>query len=96
MKRTKRNPQLATVKKLGAAAIAGVEAARETAAVRVEEARTKAIETVSQLERAFEARVTRAMSRLGVPTAREVRALSREVASLKASVQRLTRSRARA
>jgi poly(hydroxyalkanoate) granule-associated protein len=61
-----------------------------------EEARDKAVETVSQLERAFEARVTRAMSRLGVPTHREVRALAREVASLKASVQRLSRSRARA
>ena len=61
-----------------------------------EEARVKAVETVNQLERAFEARVTRAMSRLGVPTTREVRALAREVASLKASVQRLSRSRARA
>jgi poly(hydroxyalkanoate) granule-associated protein len=61
-----------------------------------EEARVKAVETVNQLERAFEARVTRAMSRLGVPTSREVRALAREVASLKASVQRLSRSRARA
>ena len=61
-----------------------------------DEARAKAVETVSQLERAFETRVTRAMSRLGVPTSREVRALAREVASLKASVQRLSRSRARA
>jgi hypothetical protein len=51
---------------------------------------------VSKLERAFEGRVTRAMSRLGVPTSREVRVLAREVASLKASVQRLARSRARA
>jgi poly(hydroxyalkanoate) granule-associated protein len=84
------------MRKLGSAAIAGMEAARATAAVRVEEARAKAVETVSQLERAFESRVTRAMSRLGVPTTREVRALAREVASLKASVQRLSRSRARA
>jgi polyhydroxyalkanoate synthesis regulator phasin len=51
---------------------------------------------VNQFERAFEARMTRAMSRLGVPTAREVRALAREVATLKASVQRLSRSRSRA
>jgi hypothetical protein len=36
------------------------------------------------------------MSRLGMPTSREVRALAREVATLKASVQRLSRSRARA
>lgn len=61
-----------------------------------DEARAKAVATVSQLERAFEARITQAMSRLGVPTSREVRALAREVASLKASVQRLSRSRARA
>ena len=61
-----------------------------------EEARVKAVETVNQLERAFEARVAGAMSRLGVPTTREVRALAREVASLKASVQRLSRTRARA
>jgi poly(hydroxyalkanoate) granule-associated protein len=74
----------------------GVEAARENAALRVEEARTRATAAMNQLERAFEARVTRAMSRLGVPTAREVRALAREVAALKASVQRLARSRARA
>jgi poly(hydroxyalkanoate) granule-associated protein len=96
MKRTKRNDRLAAVRKLGRTAMAGVEAARDNAAIRVEEARTRAIDTVNQLERAFEARMTRAMSRLGVPTAREVRALAREVATLKASVQRLTRSRARA
>ena len=99
MKRTKRNARtdrLAAVRRMGSAALATVEAARDNAAVRVEEARTQAVQAVSKLERAFEARVTRAMSRLGVPTAREVRALAREVASLKASVQRLARSRARA
>jgi len=96
MKRTKRNDRLATVRKLGKTAMAGVEAARDNAALRVEEARARAVDTVNQLERAFEARVTRAMSRLGMPTSREVRALAREVATLKASVQRLSRSRARA
>jgi poly(hydroxyalkanoate) granule-associated protein len=96
MKRTKRNDRLAAVRKLGALAMAGVEDARDTAAIRVGEARAKAIDTVNQLERAFETRMTRAMSRLGVPTAREVRALAREVATLKASVQRLSRTRARA
>ena len=96
MKRTKRNDRLATVRKLGRTAMAGVEAARDNAALRVEEARARAVDTVNQLERAFEARVTRAMSRLGMPTSREVRALAREVATLKASVQRLSRSRARA
>ncbi len=96
MKRTKRNDRLAAVRKLGKTAMAGVEAARDNAALRVEEARARAVDTVNQLERAFEARVTRAMSRLGMPTSREVRALAREVATLKASVQRLSRSRARA
>jgi poly(hydroxyalkanoate) granule-associated protein len=96
MKRTKRNDRLATVRKLGKTAMAGVEAARDNAALRVEEAHARAVDTVNQLERAFEARVTRAMSRLGMPTSREVRALAREVATLKASVQRLSRSRARA
>lgn len=96
MKRTKRNDRLAAVRKLGRTAMAGVEAARDNAALRVEEARARAVDTVNQLERAFEARVTRAMARLGVPTSREVRALAREVATLKASVQRLSRSRARA
>jgi poly(hydroxyalkanoate) granule-associated protein len=96
MKRSKRNTGLAAVRKLGNAAIAGVEAARETAAVRLEDARSRTVQAVNQLEKAFESRVTRAMSRLGVPTAREVRALAREVASLKASVLRLSRTRARA
>ncbi len=96
MKRSQRNTPLAAVRKLGKAAVAGVEAARESAVVRIEEARARATRAANQFERAFESRVTRAMSRLGVPTSREVRALAREVASLKASVQRLSRSRARA
>jgi len=93
MKRTKRNDRLAPVRKLRAIAMAGMQDARDNAAVRVEEARARAVDAANRFERAF---VTRAMSRLGVPTAREVRALSREVATLKASVQRLSRSRARA
>ena len=96
MKRTQRNNPLATVRKLRTVAVAQVEAARESAAVRIEEARTLATRAASRFERAFETRVTRAMSRIGVPTARDVRALAREVASLKASVQRLSRTRARA
>ena len=106
-RRTKRNPGIEAVRQLGNAAaarveaaresaFAGVEAARETAAATVEEARTRTAKVVNQLEKAFEARVTKAMSRMGVPTSREVRALAREVASLKASVQKLSRSRGRA
>jgi poly(hydroxyalkanoate) granule-associated protein len=95
-KRNTRNERLAAVRKLGNAALATVEAARDNAANRVEEARATAAETVGKLERAFETRVSRAMHRLGVPSSGEVRALAREVASLKASVQRLARTRARA
>ena len=83
MKRTKQKNRLAAVRKLGTAAIAGVQAARDSAATRIDEARAKAMGTVNQLERAFETRLTRAMSRLGVPSSREVRALAREVATLK-------------
>jgi poly(hydroxyalkanoate) granule-associated protein len=102
MKRTRRTTRnartdrLAAVRKIGNAALASVEAARENATARMEEAGANAVRAVNKLERAFEARVARAMSKLGVPTSREVRALAREVATLKASVQRLARSRARA
>lgn len=96
MKRTKPSTPLAAVRKLGTAAVAGVEAARESATIRIGQARAGAAKAANRFERAFESRVTRAMSRLGMPTTREVRALAREVASLKASVQRLARSRVRA
>lgn len=59
-------------------------------------ARTRTVEAVSQLEKVFERRVSKAMSKLGVPTTRDVRALSRQVAQLQESVERLRRARARA
>jgi len=71
-------------------------AARDAAITRVEEARTRTVETVTQLEKMFEQRVSRAISKLGVPTTKDVRALSRQVAQLQASVDRLNRSRSRA
>jgi poly(hydroxyalkanoate) granule-associated protein len=64
------------------------------AIARVEAARTKAGDMVSSLEKVFEQRVSGAISRLGVPTATEVRTLSRQVAELKASVERLRKARA--
>jgi len=51
---------------------------------------------VTHLEKVFEARVGAAMGRLGVPSARDVRALSRQVAQLQQSVDQLRRARARA
>ena len=88
MARTPRNMKTA-LRKLA-------DKAREAAVARTEEARAKTMDAVSQLEKLFEERVARAMSRLGVPTQRDVRALSRKVAELQASVESLKRSRARA
>ena len=61
-----------------------------------DEARTRTVDAVSQLEKVFEQRVSKAISRIGVPTSRDVRALSRQVAELQASVNQLRRTRARA
>jgi len=70
--------------------------AGEIACARAVEAKTRTVEAVSHLEKVFEQRVSRVISRLGVPTTRDVRALSRQVAQLQASVEQLRRSRARA
>jgi len=78
------------------AALARAGKARDAACARAEAAKAKTAEAVSHLEKVFESRVSRAISRLGVPTAKDVRALSRQVAQLQASVERLHRSRARA
>jgi poly(hydroxyalkanoate) granule-associated protein len=78
------------------AALAKAEKAREVACARAEEAKVKTVEAVSHLEKVFEQRVSKAISKLGVPTSRDVKALSRQVAQLQASVERLHRARARA
>ena len=65
-------------------------------APRAVEARTRTVDAVTHLERVFEQRVSKAISKLGVPTTKDVKALSRQVAQLQASVERLSRSRARA
>jgi poly(hydroxyalkanoate) granule-associated protein len=79
-----------------AKAFAKAEAARDAACAKAEQARAKTVGAVTHLEKVFEQRVSRAMSKLGVPTAKDVRALSRQVSQLQASVERLNRSRARA
>jgi len=58
--------------------------------------KSRAAQAVDTFERVFEDRVGRAIGKLGVPTARDVRALSRQVAHLQQSVDQLRRSRARA
>lgn len=77
-------------------ALAKAEKARDVACARAGEARAKTVEAVSHLEKIFEHRVSRTISKLGVPTAKDIRSLSRQVAELQASVDRLHRSRARA
>jgi poly(hydroxyalkanoate) granule-associated protein len=78
------------------AAISTANEARDVAIARAGQAKAKTVDAVSQLEKVFEQRVSRAISRLGVPTTQDMRALSRQVARLQASVEGLRRSRARA
>ena len=75
---------------------AAVLEAKDTVTARADEARVRTMDAVSQLEKVFENRVHNAISKLGVPTARDVRALSRQVAQLQQSVDQLRRARARA
>ena len=74
---------------------AAVTEVREAVASRADAARARTLDAVSQLEKVFENRVRNAISKLGVPTARDVRALSRQVAQLQQSVDQLRRARAR-
>ncbi|MBK6982694.1 MAG: phasin family protein [Betaproteobacteria bacterium] len=69
---------------------------RKAAFATAEDARAKTVEAVSHLEKVFEQRVSRTISKLGVPTVRDVRALSRQVTQLQASVDKLHRARVRA
>jgi len=65
------------------------ETAQETLQSRVGGAREQAQETWDNLEALFQSRVQRAMHQLGVPTAEEIRALTRRVAELNDSVNRI-------
>jgi poly(hydroxyalkanoate) granule-associated protein len=94
MKASKRNTQVKALRNLKSIAIARVEAARDAVVGTAGEARARTVEMVTQLEKVFEQRVSKAINRLGVPSAKEVRALSRQVSELKASVEKLRRARA--
>ncbi len=94
MSRTARIPRSVNLEKLAQAAIARVDRAREAALERIDEARVRGAAVANRFEKVFEQRVSQAVARLGLPTQREVRALTREVASLKASVEKLRRTRA--
>ncbi|MGI9246095.1 MAG: phasin family protein [Steroidobacteraceae bacterium] len=65
------------------------ESAQETLQSRVGGARGQAQETWGGLESLFQGRVQRAMHQLGMPTADEIRQLTRRVAELNASVERI-------
>jgi poly(hydroxyalkanoate) granule-associated protein len=65
------------------------ETAQETLQSRVGGAREQAQETWDNLEALFQSRVQRAMHQLGVPTAEEVRALTRRVSELNDTVSRI-------
>ncbi len=58
-------------------------------------AQARATATWDKLEHVFEQRVARALHRLGVPTSKEIAALTRRVESLTASVEKLGRAPAR-
>ena len=76
--------------------IAKAYEAREAVSARADEARTRTVDAVSHLEKVFEGRVSKVISKLGVPTSRDVRAISRQVTQLQLSVEQLRRARARA
>jgi poly(hydroxyalkanoate) granule-associated protein len=63
---------------------------------KVTEMAAKATGTWDKLEQVFESRVARALNSLGVPTKDDVAALSKRVAELKAEVEKLNGSAARA
>jgi poly(hydroxyalkanoate) granule-associated protein len=65
------------------------ESAQETLQSRVGDARGQAQETWDSLEALFQSRVQRAMHQLGVPTAAEIRDLSRRVSELNDTVLEL-------
>jgi poly(hydroxyalkanoate) granule-associated protein len=65
------------------------ESAQETLQSRVGGAREQAQETWDNLEALFQSRVQRALHQLGVPTAEEIRALTRRVSELNDSVSKI-------
>ena len=99
MTRTKRNTRtmaLQNLKNLKNFAVSKIEFVKDAAISGAGEARARSAEVITQFEKAFEQRVSKAASRLGLPSAGEVRALSRQVSQLKANVEKLRRQRARA
>jgi len=80
----------ATAEKLLREAIETVQA---TVGERIKSSRDQAAETWESLEKIFHGRVQRVLHQAGVPTATEIRALSKRVDHLNASVEQLARAR---
>jgi poly(hydroxyalkanoate) granule-associated protein len=70
------------------------EAAQESVESRLGTAREQATETWENLEALFQSRVQKALQQIGVPSAEEVRLLTRRVAELNASVKALSAKQA--
>jgi poly(hydroxyalkanoate) granule-associated protein len=70
--------------------------AQRILAERLSDAQARTSGTIGAVEQVFEKRVSQAMHRLGVPSAREVEALTEEVTRLQQAVEQLRRRRARA
>jgi poly(hydroxyalkanoate) granule-associated protein len=72
------------------------EAAQESVQSHFGSARDQASETWDNLETLFQSRVQKALNQIGVPSAEEVRILTRRVAELNESVQALSARQVRA
>jgi poly(hydroxyalkanoate) granule-associated protein len=73
-----------------------LETAQESVQAKFGSARDQATETWDNLETLFQSRVHKAMNQLGVPTAEEIRVLTRRVGELNATVKTLSAKQARA
>jgi len=71
------------------------ETAQESVQSRIGSARDQASETWDNIEALFQSRVQKAMQQLGVPSADEIRLLTRRVAELNENVKALSAKRPR-
>ena len=71
-----------------------IDTAQGSMQARIDDVMTQANQTWDSLELLFQNRVQQALTRIGVPTADEVRALTRRVAELNDSVKSLSRKQA--
>jgi poly(hydroxyalkanoate) granule-associated protein len=70
-----------------------IETVQETVGERMKSSRDQAAETWESLEKMFQGRVQRVLHQAGVPTATEIKALSKRVDYLNTSVEQLARVR---